>query len=85
MAPILLRIESQKKRLVPAGATRTGRSAGVARAEAAPGLAMAAGVTYCPEVFGKRGGMAGPFVRWIAFIVLVMVIAATGFGAMGAG
>jgi hypothetical protein len=31
------------------------------------------------------GRMAGPFVRWIAFIVLVTVIAATGFSAMGAG
>jgi hypothetical protein len=29
--------------------------------------------------------MAGPFVKWVAFVVLVTVVAATGFGAMGAG
>jgi hypothetical protein len=27
--------------------------------------------------------MGGPPVRWIAFLVLVTVIAATGFGAIG--
>lgn len=29
--------------------------------------------------------MPGPFLRWVAFIVLVAVIAAAGFGAIGGG
>ncbi len=48
-------------------------------------LAMGGRVTYSPSGFEEGGHMGGPFVRWIAFLVLVTVVAATGFGAMGAG